>query len=160
MTSVPLQSNAGECCQTSSDSSTGNHCSKLCLWECYIKLLTKQFSSAHRLLHLQIHVLHLFIKARVGKDINHWHLLNIYMNPSSERKDLIKDTWRYHTFIYSPSPLNTTWKRGTIGRSTKLSSWLTRASFTILYPEINTILSLPLLKLNTGPYSLASCISK
>lgn len=54
-------------------------------------------------------------------------------------------------------PLKITWKRGTTGRSTKQSSWSTRASLTILYPEIYTILSLPLLRLNTGPYSRASC---
>lgn len=66
--------------------------------------------------------------------------------------------WCVQGLTHSPRPLKMTWKRGTIGRSMKLSSWLTRASLTILYPEINTILWLPLLRLNTGPYSLASCI--
>lgn len=81
------------------------------------------------------------------------------------------DTWKHicgtiqtssHSLVhkYSPIPLKITWKRGTMGRSTKLSSWLTRASLTILYPEINTVLSPPLLKLNTGPYAWASCIQK
>lgn len=61
-----------------------------------------------------------------------------------------------HIQANSPMPLKITWKSGTTGRSTKESCWLTRASLTILYPEINTILSLPLLRLNTGPYSWAS----
>lgn len=65
-----------------------------------------------------------------------------------------------HAHTNSPMPLKTTWKRGTIGRSTKQSSWLERASLTILYPKIYTILSLPLLRLNTGPYFSESCIHK
>lgn len=62
-----------------------------------------------------------------------------------------------HSPSDSPIPLKTTWKRGMTGRSTKLSSCWTRASLTVLYPAMNTILSLPRLRLNTGPYSWASC---
>ena len=41
-TSGPLRSDAGECWQTSSVSSTSNHCSVRCLWTCHISLLTNR----------------------------------------------------------------------------------------------------------------------